>query len=71
MVFIEEYEMSIRAKLSGSCDALLLALVGVLQVGLLLGFGGAASEAREPVQYDAHQKHVEVIVVEAPKISRG
>ena len=37
--------MSIRAKLSGGCDALLLALVGVLQVGLLLGFGSVASDA--------------------------
>jgi len=63
--------MSIRAKLSGGCDALLLALVGVFQVGLLLGFGSVASEAREPVEYDTYQKYVEVVVVEAQKVSRG
>jgi hypothetical protein len=71
LVDIEEYEVSIRAKLSGGCDALLLALVGVLQVGLLLGFGSVASEAREPVDYGAYQQYVEVVVVEASKIVRG
>ena len=63
--------MSIRAKLSGGCDALLLALVGVFQVGLLLAFGSDASEPRESVDVSTYQKYVEVIVVEAPKVSRG
>ena len=63
--------MSIRAKLSGGADALLLALVGVFQIGLLLGFGSHASGSREPVDVSSYQKHVEVIVVEAPKVSRG
>ena len=63
--------MSVRAKLSGSCDALLLALAGVFQVGLLLSFGGSASDVRDYVDSDTYQQHVEVIVVEAQKISRG
>jgi hypothetical protein len=71
LVFIEEYEVSIRSKLAGGCDAVLLVLVGALQAGLLVTFAGTGAERGEPVGIDTEQVHVEVVVVEATKIARG
>jgi hypothetical protein len=70
LVLFEEYEMSIRAKILGSCDAVLIAIVGALQVGLIVAFAGTTADALEPV-IDTEQAQVEVVVVEATKISRG
>jgi len=61
--------MSIRAKLLGGCDALLLTLMGVFQIGMLIAVASVAPVRRDPIELDT--AHVEVIVVAASKISRG
>ena len=71
LVLFEEYEMSIRSKILGSCDAVLIAIVGALQLGLILAFTGTASHVDESVGIETDQAYVEVVVVEASKISRG
>jgi hypothetical protein len=71
LAFIEESEMSIQAKLVGSCDALLLVLVGALHLGLFAAFVDAGRQRSQPVAIDGEQAHVEVVVVEASKIARS
>jgi hypothetical protein len=85
LAFVEEYEVSVKfesqarfpSKLIGDCDALLLALVGALQIGLLMTFVDVSSARGDAVIIDpdqasvARQAYVEVIVVEARKVSRG
>ena len=61
--------MSIRAKLIGGCDALLLALMGTFQIGMLIAIASVAPLQTAPIAIDT--AHVEVVVVEATKISRG
>ena len=61
--------MSIRAKLLGGCDALLLTLMGVFQIGMLIAVASVAPVRHDPIALDT--AHVEVIVVAASKISRG
>lgn len=61
--------MSIRAKLIGGCDALLLALMGTFQIGMLIAIASVAPVRHAPIAVDTAQ--VEVVVVEATKISRG
>jgi hypothetical protein len=66
--------MSIRAKLTGACDALLLTVIGTFQIGLLIAIGSVASLQAAPVSHDpitVDSAHVEVVVVQATKISRG
>ena len=69
LVFIEEYEMSMKSKLMGACDALLLAAVGAFQIGILVTLTAVAPAQTDAVSID--NAHVEVIVVEATKFSRG
>jgi hypothetical protein len=68
-------ETKFKSRLMGGCDGLLLVLVGALQIGLLIGFtavSAARSEAVDSAQAPvARQAYVEVVVVEATKISRG
>ena len=66
--------MSIRAKLIGGCDALLLAVIGAFQIGMLMAIASVAPSRgalaqHEPIAVDT--AHVEVVVVEASKNSRG
>lgn len=61
--------MSIRAKVIGGCDALLLSLMGAFQVGMLIAVASVAPVRHGPITVDT--AHVEVMVVEASKISRG
>lgn len=61
--------MSIRARLIGGCDALLLALMGTFQLGMLIAIASVAPVRHDPIAVDS--AHVEVVVVEASKISRG
>ena len=71
--------MSIRAKLIGGCDAMLLASMGAFQIGMLIAIASvaplqAAPSQAAPVRHDSialDTAHVEVVVVEAAKISRG
>lgn len=66
--------MSIRAKLIGGCDALLLAVIGAFQIGMLIAIASVAPSQAVLVQHDpiaVDTAQVEVIVVEASKISRG
>lgn len=66
--------MSIRAKLTGACDALLLTVMGTFQVGMLIAIASVAPLQAAPVRHDpiaVDTAHVEVVVVEASKISRG
>ena len=63
--------MSIQSKLVGSCDTLLLVLVGALHLGLFAAIAENASQRAEPVGVDTGHAHVEVVVVEATKITRS
>lgn len=61
--------MSIRAKLIGGCDALLLAVMGTFQIGMLIAIASVAPVRHDSIAVDT--AHVEVVVVSASKISRG
>jgi hypothetical protein len=71
LAFVEESEMSIQARLVGSCDALPLILVGALHLGLFAALLNAGSQPPQPVVLDREHAHVEVVVVEASKIARS
>ena len=60
--------MGIHWRLIGSCDALLLALVAVVQTCLLVTAAGDRPIATSVV---AEQRYVEVVVVEAAKTFPG
>lgn len=63
--------MSIQSKLIGGCDALLLALVAVMQTGLLVTAVQAWVDRPAARDGVAEQRYVEVVVVEAARISRS